>query len=58
MAIFAQHKHKMEKEAESLSVDNGKSDWRQFTFYERGKRNDKNCENIPSKETFYRNDSI
>jgi len=47
MAIFDQYKHKMEKEAESLSVDNGKSDWRQFTFYERGKRNDRNCALAP-----------
>lgn len=47
MAIFEEHKHKMEKEAESLSIDNGKSDWRQFTFYERGRKNQKNCELAP-----------
>ena len=47
MAIFETHKHKMEKEAESLSVDNGKSDWRQFTFYERGRKNERNCQLAP-----------
>ena len=36
------------KEAESLSVQNGISDWRQLTFFERGRKNQQNCNLCPN----------